>query len=509
MTNPFYRPHGFLVLALTVLAGCRSGQSSVLPPDLGGNQQRATLSLSESSPSGDLVQTRFTPSEPSRESYVPPPALEPGSSNSPIDLPSALRLAGADNPTIAIAEEAVRASEADLLRARTLLLPDLSAGLNYNYHDGTLESAAGIIRNLNRQALYLGAGAGAVGAGTVGFPGVRVTAQLADAVYAPQAARQRVTSRRFDAVATRHNLLLEVALRYLNLEAAQARLLALRQSETEVARVEKLSQNFAKIGVGRRSDAERAQTQLLLLRSAMERVEEEIQVQSAELARLLSIDPSVRLRSQSGLPAQIQLVDPHQDLENLIRIALNNRPEIGARTADIAVNETRLRQEKVRPLVPFISAGFSAGEFGGGSNQVDKIFGHMGSRTDVDALAVWSFQNLGLGNLAVQRRIRAEVREAMAERIRTMNQIRQEVAEALALVRQRQAEVGIARKRVETSAEAYRLDLIRVRNNQGLPIEVLNSARLLNSARQDLIGALVGQNQAQFQLFVALGNPPG
>jgi outer membrane protein TolC len=533
-------PAGRLLLfAVALLAGCRSAQqagSSLVPPDLSlpeaalpssaepsarakGGPARATVSFAEKGADGVLVQAQYTDPWASQGEAAPPaanddsflvlPALQPVLSTSLIDLPSALRLAGAENPTIALAEEAVRASLAEQLRAQVLLLPDLSAGFNYDYHDGRLQAAKGIIRDVTRQALYAGAGAGAIAAGTVGIPGIRITAQLADAIYAPQAARERVVGRRFDAVATRHNLLLEVALRYLDLEGAQARLLALRQSETEFGKVQTITADFAQIGQGRRSDADRARTELSLLRNAIERVAEEIQVQAAELARLLNVDPSFGLRAENGLPAPLRFVDPREDLENLIQRALNNRPEIGARTADVVVNETRLRQERVRPLVPFISIGFSAGEFGGGSNLVDTGFGHFGGRTDVDALAVWSFQNLGLGNLAVQRRVRAELREAMAERIRTVNLVRREVTEALALVRQREAEIAIARKRVETSQEAYRLDLIRVRNGQGRPIEVLNSARLLNAARQDLIAAVVGHNQAQFQLLVALGNPPG
>ena len=53
-----------------------------------------------------------------------------------------------------------------------------------------------------------------------------------------------------------------------------------------------------------------------------------------------------------------------------------------------------------------------------------------------------------------------------------------------------------------------RLDLRRTRNLEGRLIEVLNSATLLNTARQDLIRAMVTYNQAQFALFVSLGQPP-
>ncbi len=40
------------------------------------------------------------------------------------------------------------------------------------------------------------------------------------------------------------------------------------------------------------------------------------------------------------------------------------------------------------------------------------------------------------------------------------------------------------------------------------PIEVLDQAKRLYSARLDLLAAIIGFDRAQFQLFVALGQPP-
>jgi hypothetical protein len=42
----------------------------------------------------------------------------------------------------------------------------------------------------------------------------------------------------------------------------------------------------------------------------------------------------------------------------------------------------------------------------------------------------------------------------------------------------------------------------------GLPIEVVNSLDLLTRARQDVVTATIDYDEAQFRLFVALGNPP-
>ena len=93
-------------------------------------------------------------------------------------------------------------------------------------------------------------------------------------------------------------------------------------------------------------------------------------------------------------------MDPRLDLESLVRIALDNRPEMAARAADVALNQARLREERFRPLLPVLSVGYSAGQFGGGGDTTDPRFGTFSGRTDFDAYAFWSLENMGVGNWA-------------------------------------------------------------------------------------------------------------
>jgi outer membrane protein TolC len=61
---------------------------------------------------------------------------------------------------------------------------------------------------------------------------------------------------------------------------------------------------------------------------------------------------------------------------------------------------------------------------------------------------------------------------------------------------------------LETAEAGYRQDLLRIRGGQGLPIELLDSLQRLVTARQAIVAAVIGYDEAQFQLFVALGQPP-
>ena len=88
---------------------------------------------------------------------------------------------------------------------------------------------------------------------------------------------------------------------------------------------------------------------------------------------------------------------------------------------------------------------------------------------------------------AEMRAQQAQVGAANAERLRTLDAIRQEVADAFTLAAARRQAVDIARRRAATAQSAYDQDLKRARNLQGRPIEVLSlSLRSLTPGRDSV-----------------------
>jgi outer membrane protein TolC len=504
------------LLLTFAFVGCNSIQFG---PMISGNLKqeagsvRAALGAPVPTPETDVEQLITTPHHsPLATHHSPLTTHQPGdavSAEHPLDLATALVRAGADNPTIAIAEEAIRARLAERMQARALLFPTLDAGTNLRLHRGNLLSGGGVIIDVNTQSLYWGFGANAIGAGTIAVPGLRLVSHLADAVYAPQAAQQKVVQSRFDATATRYYLLMEVGVRYLALVGAQASRGAYQESLKEFEEIDRLTTNQAKAGLGRDADAKRSRSEALLVRAQVRAAEEAIDVAAAELARLLDWDPAFPLRSADSAPPLLELVNPQRTLPELLDQAMAYHPEIVARTADVAYQEIRLRQERMRPFLPVVAVGFSAGEFGGGGPTSPSRLGNFAPRTDLDIVAVWTLQNLSMGNRAERNIARSDLESARIERARLLDRVRREVVEALSLVDLRRKDIELARKRVESSQEAYKEDLTRAKNPPlGRPIEVLNSANQLAAARQDLIRAMIGYSQAQLQLHAALGNPP-
>ena len=123
-------------------------------------------------------------------------------------------------------------------------------------------------------------------------------------------------------------------------------------------------------------------------------------------------------------------------------------------------------------------------------------------------MAYWTVLNFGIGNKALIDAARSRLRSADLRQVATLDQIRAEVAEAYAKTHARFAQIRTCELAIQSSTEAYREDLRRIMGLIGLPLEVVNSLRLLSRSRVAYTNAILDYDRAQFELYVALGKPP-
>lgn len=431
----------------------------------------------------------------------------------PIDLSTALRLAGVQNPELNVAR--ARVTEAVALRqlAAAKFLPSINLGLNYDNHTGVLQQSNGNILTVNRAAFYIGAGSNAVAAGSVNIPGVVLSGNVAVAVYGNLVAMQLVRARQFENLAVRNQVFLQVALAYSELVRAEGQVAIARQARDEARTVAELTAQFLKVGEGAEADANRAKTELARRESNVQAAEGQLLTSSADLCRLLNLDPSVRLHATDATIVPMPIVPDPVPIQQLIGMALLRRPELGAQRALIAQAFLSLEGAQVLPFSPNVLVGFSAGGFGGGSNLVRPVFGGFGGRSDFDAVIYWTLQNMGVGNIALIRAADARLQMARFEQIGVLNRVRSEVAQAYAKTHARFAQIGTNEEGVRAGQRAFAEDYQRtvgggVRLKTVLPIELLNSFRLMAEARFDYLNSIVDYNRAQFELYVAMGQPP-
>lgn len=438
------------------------------------------------------------------------PAVPPAGTQGrplPINLSTALALSGANPLDIQIASERLRAASAALDRAKVMWLPNVGVGLDYFRHDGQIQDVVGNVFTTSKSSFLVGGGPTAV-------------FSVGEAFYAPLAARQVLRAREADVQAARNDTTLQVAESYFAVQQARGEVAgsldALRRADELVQKTGKLVPELVPAVEVSRAKAEAARR-----RQAFEAASERWQVASADLTRVLRLEPGTLVEPAEEPSLVVELIDPTVASDDLIPIALTHRPELAANQALIQAALVRVRQEKVRPLVPTVALrgvgsqvpGLAGGYFGGGVN--DNL-SNFGGRFSFDLQAVWEVQNLGFGNRAAVREREAEQRQALLQLLRTQDLVTAEVVQAHARVRRSAARLRAAEDGVVNAAETAEKNLQglvpgkRVGDQLTLvfrPQEAVAAVAALDQAYLDFYAAVGDHNRAQFQLYRALGHP--
>ena len=428
-----------------------------------------------------------------------------------IDLSSALRLAGVQNLQIVVAQQRVEAAVADQQLAAAQILPDINFGTNYDSHTGVIQEPTGQILALNRSALYAGAGAYAVGSGTVQIPGVQYNVNISEAIFNYLVSRQITTQSRFNRQAVDNQVLLDVAVAYAELLRTSADVSLAMLTRNDIGEVARLTAANAKTGQGRQADANRAATELAQREQDVAGAEARRLQASHRLCELLNLDTTTRLQPLESQVVPEPVVPTRIPLAELIATALLHRPELSARRTAVKAALLELRSAKLLPFSPTVLGGFSDGVFGGGSS-IGSSEGHRGSTASPIA-ATSTLSCIGRCGISGWETRRSSTRparlgESRLEEMVVLDRVRQEVATAYVRSQARFAEIGMQAQAVRLGTDAMREDLLRIRGQQGLPIELLDSLRQAATARTDYLHAIIGFDEAEFQLYVALGAPP-
>ncbi|XZE35507.1 TolC family protein [Pirellulaceae bacterium SH501] len=440
--------------------------------------------------------------EPSSTEQTSSPSAE--SNTLPINLPTALAMIGGQHPVVGLARWRVQEAYARLDRAKVMWLPSIQSGFNYRRRDGNYQGVDGSIVDVNLNSMNYGLGAGAVAAGSPTQPGVVAQFHLADALFLPKAAEKTAWARGHAANAVLNQQLLNGGLAYIELLEAYQDAEVISQSVARIAELAKITQDYADAGEGLKSDADRTATELSLLESRQFSAQERQLVASTRLARELSVPMSSKLLPQDPVIVPLELAPANTEEAALIATGLTVRPELKESQALVAAACEAFKREKYSPFVPSVLLGFSTTSFGGGLGSNAENFG---GRYDVDAMMVWQTRNLGFGEAGARRERNAQVQQANFEKLRWMDLVAQQVAEANVQVQMRRRQIGVAERAIASAGDSYRRNMERIRDGQGLPIEALQSIQAMENAQRAYLQAVASFNRAQLQLQWALGWP--
>lgn len=420
----------------------------------------------------------------------------------PISFADALQIASAQNPQIAAANQRIAEAYAQLRGAEALWLPAIRAGVSHNRHDGPLQGTDGAIVQTDRWALQPGLGVGAVGSGSPAVPGVALNVRLTDAVYQPRIAGHAAAASQNAARATTHDLLLSTGLAYLELLRAYQQQAIAKDTLQNAQQLADLTTSFARVGQGAQSDADRARVELVLRQNEIERTNEATQVASVRLVELLHMDPMQLVAPTEPVIVPVEFVSQTMRLDELIPIALRNRPELAESQQLVCEAINRLRRERYAPILPSMLLGVSYSDFGGGR---DSQFDQMSGRFDMDAAVYWEIRGLGVGEAAARGEARARLQQRQMQKIQVMDRVAREVAEGYSQIHARHKQIRLAQSAIQAATDSFRRNDQRIHEGQGLPIEVLQSIQALDQARREYLRAVSDYDESQFRLYRAIG----
>jgi outer membrane protein TolC len=435
--------------------------------------------------------------------------VAPGEVVFPINLATALRLSDARPLVVAAAQARVWVAEAELTRAKVLWVPDLMTGATYIRHDvGGPDFNKGIMTAPSINYFYAGSGLYALVATT-------------DAYYRPLVARQLLNARHWDIQSAKNDAIWETADAYFLVHQYRGiyagTLYSVRRARELVDRIVSQSRDLTS-----RFEVDRAKNMVADLEQQAVSAHAQWRIQSARLTRVLRLDPRALVVPLEHDHLQITLIDPARDLDELMPVALGNRPEIASRRALVQAAEVRVRQEKARPLLPLVVlSGFQTpggmlmqgGIFGLGPN--DKL-NQWAGRDDVSIQLMWQLESFGIGNLARIKAQRGNQSRAIVDLRNAQDRVAEEVNQALARLQSGAARVAQADRALRTGIIALNgsdeglkqtrrfgdtLELI------SRPQEAIYSVQLLKKAFDEYYTTVADYNRAQFELFHALGYP--
>jgi outer membrane protein TolC len=421
-----------------------------------------------------------------------------------IDLATALMLTTGQNPQVAFARARIEEALAQIDRANALKLPSIRAGVNYNKHEGRIQDVAGTVIETSRGSYYSGLGANAVGAGSPAVPGIVSQFHVADAIFQPRIAQRTACARQAGTNAVIHDQLLATALAYNELLRSEQELSVSNEIVRRASELERTTYEFAKAGEGLYSDHDRARTEKALRRSEQVRAEETVEVASARLAELIRWDSSQRLVPTEHQLIPIHLVSLDSSSSDRIAQGLSMRPELAESRHLVGEAIERLKRERNAPLVPSILLAASYGGLGGG---LGSNLSNYGDRLDADAVAFWELRQLGRGEHAARREASSRLAQARTRELAVMDRIAREIIEASSQVQNRRKQIDISHQAIEAAQESYERNWTRIRNGQGLPIEVLQSLQALALSEREYVKVVAEYNSAQFTLQRSLGWP--
>lgn len=406
-----------------------------------------------------------------------------------IDLPTVLKLAGAESIEVRLAEEKLREAQAREDGALWQMFPTVSPGVGYRNHSGRTQAVTGQVFDVDKESLTAGAT-------------IQLQLDFGEALYRRLAAQQTALAAGHGLEAQRRRAVQESTQAYFDLGMAEMAVL-LHEKSVRIARDyhAQVARGVA-AGLASKSDELRASAQLSRAEVRQKQAATALAKESTRLSQLLRLNIVGTLRPTISPLTPLALPEKDTPVQQLLQQALAKRAEIAENESLAAAAAQEADGARYGPLYPTLGAQYFAGALGGAPSSARRDYA---SSSDTSVTLSW---RIGAGGLFDHsRQAAADARERLL-RLRgagIREQITREVVDAHSDVRSLVGQLELLRPGMESTRAALELALQRKEFAVGVVLEAIQSQQDAVQATLEYFQALTEANKAQYRLRHAVG----
>ncbi len=410
----------------------------------------------------------------------------------PIDLSTALRLAGAQNLDVQIAQERLDEAKANHQSAVAQFFPWLTPGITYRQHNDNIQDVAGNIIAVNKYSYAPGAA-------------LAVQVDLGDAIYKSLASKQLANAAGHALNAQRQDTVLAAAQGYFDLALAQGSAAVAREAVKISGDYEAQLRNAVAAGLAFKGDALRAGVQTARNELALRQALEQQRVAAARLAQTLRLDPAVELVARDDDLAPLALIATNTALSSALAQTFASHPELKQSQSLVAAAKDAKNGATVGPWIPTVGASAFWGGLGGGRSGGADTFG---PQEDYAIGVSWRIGPGGLFDFTRSHASESRLKAASlgAEKIR--DDLARQVVEAFTRWQSLGDQIQTTKRALAAAEEGLRLAEQRKEFAVGIVLETIQAEQDLTRARLDYLTTVARFNQAQYSLRKLTGMFP-
>lgn len=407
-----------------------------------------------------------------------------------INLAAVMRLAGAKNLNIQIAEQRLVEAQASHEQALMQFFPYVSPSVTFRRHEGNTQAVSGEIVDVNKESF---------GAGV----NVAMQLELGETIYKAMIAKRLATAAQFAADAQRQDSVFAAVAAFFELvRAKSARGVAAESVRIADSYAGELGR-AVEAGIAFKGDSFRALAQAERNRLVLRQAEEQQRIASARLAQTLHISPLIELRAEGGEPAPLRLPEYRSTVETLVAAAMSQRPELKQNDAQLSAARKARDGAKFGPLIPSVRGEYFHGGLGGGTYE-DGVK-RFDESSDYGVGLSWRVGPGGLFDVGRVRAGEARLQAGVLEQEKLRDEITRQVVEAHARAHSLADQIEFSQRALSAAEQSLKLARQRQQFGVGEVLENIQAEQDLTRARLEYLTAITENNRAQFSLQRAVG----